>query len=385
MFGRPAPTPAEAAERITSGTTWNEFCDFLKMAGGVILRDGSPSDPLTRAEGFRYLSRVLRAGLEAFVEHADPRAPVLMRVVHETVKMGGDNPDNYYQNAAISGEYEYRIRGRRGSVAYLGFGTQAGGYGEGRGLPLTGYLEAKDLAVDADGNFEIYVSCAERPGNWLPMKPDSGTLIVRQTFANRDAERIAELRIERVGGDPSPTPMTPAAIDHGLGRAAALVGGVAALFASWTEGFQKHTNQLPQFDPAVSNAFGGDPNITYYHSYWRLADDEALVIDATPPACELWNFQLNNHWMESLDYRHFKIWVNKHTAKYRPDGSVRIVVAHRDPGPENGADNWIDTVGHSFGTMLFRWIRAELHPQPQTRVVKLTELATLPRLDGGGA
>jgi hypothetical protein len=378
MFGRPAPTPAEADQRITSGATWNEFCDHLKMAGAVILRDSSPADPLTRAEGFRYLSRVLRAGLEAFVEYADPRAPVLMRVVHETVKMGADNPDNYYQNAAISGEYEYRIKGHRGTVAYLSFGTQSGGYGEGRGLPLTGFLDAKELVVDADGNFEIYVSCAPRPGNWLPMKPDSGTLIVRQTFANRERERIAELRIERVGGDAAPTPMTPAAIDHGLGRAASLVGGVAALFASWAEGFGKHVNQLPEFDANVSKAFGGDPNICYYHSYWRLAPDEALVIDATPPPCELWNFQLNNHWMESLDYRHFKIWVNKETAKYRPDGSVRIVVAHRDPGPDV-ADNWIDTVGHSFGTMLFRWVRAESHPQPQTRVVKLAELAA-----GGG-
>jgi hypothetical protein len=146
------------------------------------------------------------------------------------------------------------------------------------------------------------------------------------------------------------------------------------LFAKWARDFQAHSNALPRFDQEVSNAAGGDPNIAYYHSYWRLGTDEALVIDATPPPCDLWNFQLNNHWMESLDYRHFKIWVNKHTARYRPDGSVRIVVAHRDPGPEL-ADNWIDTVGHEFGTMLFRWVRAESHPQPQTRVVKLSQLA----------
>jgi hypothetical protein len=370
MFGRPTPTAAEAAERIVDGTTWAEFCDSLKMAGAVILREGSPRDPLSRAEGFRYLSRVLRAGLEAFVEHADPRAPMLMRVVHETVKMGADNPDNYYQNAAISGEYEYRIVGTRGTVHYLSFATQSGGYGEGRGLPLTGFLDGKELAIAPDGRFEIAVSVEPRPGNWLPMKPDSGTLIVRQTFARRDRERIADLRIERVGGDRAPTPMTPQAIDHGLGRAASLVGGVAALFAGWAEGFQQHLNELPLFDPAVAKAFGGDPNIVYYHGYWRLAADEALIIEATPPECELWNFQLNNHWMESLDYRHFPIWINKHTAKARDDGSVRIIVSHADPK----RDNWIDTVGHDFGTMLFRWVSAKSHPQPQTRVVKLRQI-----------
>ncbi len=51
-------------------------------------------------------------------------------------------------------------------------------------------------------------------------------------------------------------------------------------------------------------------------------------------------------------------------------GSVRIVVAHEDPG----LPNWIETAGHHQGTMCFRWIRADEHPQPQTRVVKLAEL-----------
>ena len=373
MFGLAERTKAEAIARIVDGQTWNDFCDTLKMAGGVILRDSSPSDPFSRTEGFRYLSRILRAALETFVEHADPRAPVLQRVVHETVKMGADNPDNYYQNAAISGQYEYRIRGTRGTVHYLSFGTQSGGYGEGRGMPPTGALEASDLQINPDGTFEIALSCEKRPGNWLPMTPETGVLIVRQTFLDRTKETIAQLTVERVGGDGKPTPLTPQAVDKGLGRAANLVGGAAAIFAGWAEGFQKHENQLPQFDPALSNAFGGDPKIVYYHSYWRLAPDEALVIDATPPACEHWNFQLNNHWMESLDYRYFKIWVNKHTARYRPDGSVRIVVAHQDPG----CDNFIDTVGHSFGTMCFRWIRAASHPQPQTRVVKLADLAKI--------
>src|SRR3954452_4123948 len=137
MFGLSERTEAEAVERMVDGQTWNDFCDTLKMAGGVILREGSPSDPFSRAEGFRYLSRILRAGLEAFVEHADPRAPVLQRVVHETAKMGADNPDNHYQNAALSGQYQYRITGRRGTVRYLSFSTQSGGYGDGLGMPQT--------------------------------------------------------------------------------------------------------------------------------------------------------------------------------------------------------------------------------------------------------
>jgi hypothetical protein len=35
------------------------------------------------------------------------------------------------------------------------------------------------------------------------------------------------------------------------------------------------------------------------------------------------------------------------------------------------AGNWIDTCGHSQGTMLWRWTGAASHPIPQTRVIKI--------------
>ena len=362
--------PADANARIFSGATWNEFCDTLKMAGSVISREGSPEDAFTRAEGYRYLSRITRAALETFVENADPLAPVLGRVVHETAKMGADNPDNRYFNAAISGEHDYRLWGKRGTVYYLGFGTQRGGYGEGAGMPPTGYLEAKDMHIEADGSFEISLSSERKPGNWLPMTPETGTLIVRQTFLDRDSEVPAELHLERIGAPGQPSLLTPEAIDAALMKSARLVGGAAAIFAGWAEGFASHVNELPPFDQELSRAYGGDPNIFYYHSYWKLEADQALVIEVTPPECEYWNFQLNNHWMESLDYRYFAIHVNKHSACYEPDGSVRVVVAHDDPG----VPNWIQTVGHDRGTMCWRWVRAQAHPQPTTRVVKLSEL-----------
>ncbi|MDE2773357.1 MAG: DUF1214 domain-containing protein [Gemmatimonadota bacterium] len=369
------PTDA-AAERVVSGKTWDEFCDTLKAAGAALNFPGAPRDSFSQAEGYRYLSRLARGGLMAFVEYADPRAPVLHRVVHETVKLGSDNPDNYYQTAAIRGDYDYRITGQRNTVAYLGFGTQAGHYGQGGGMPPTGYVEDAELDIGPDGSFELIVSSRTHAGNWLPMTTESGTLIVRQTFLDRETEVPAELAIERINcseDEKRSRPLTPEQIDEGLKSAGTLVAGAAMLFANWARGFQKHTNTLPMFDPEVSLAAGGDPNIVYYHSHWALAEDEALVIEAMPPECEHWNFQLNNYWMESLDYRHHTIHTNKHLAHYEEDGSVRIVVAHTDPG----LPNWLETAGHASGTMCFRWIRATEHPQPRTRVVKLSELRAL--------
>lgn len=356
--------------RILDGTSWNAFCDSLKAAGAVVLADSSPDDPLSRAEGWRYLTRLLRAALETFVEAADPQAPELNRIVHETVKMGMDNPDNIYQSAPIDGRFTYRITGTRGTVHYLGFGTQAGNYGATGTLQTTGYLEAKDLAVNADGTFEIIVSATEHPGNWLKMAPDSRTLVVRQTRLDHEHEVPAHIRIERTDGPNQPRHLEPAHVDRALASSAQFVTGCARLFADWATGFKKHVNKLPRFDPETARVAGGDPNIAYYHSYWKLAPDEALVIEVTPPECDYWNFQLSNHWLESLDYRYFPVHVNKHTATLRDDGSVRVVVAHEDPG----VNNWLDTCGHAFGTMCWRWVRATDHPEPRTRVVKLEEL-----------
>ncbi len=359
-------------QRVMDGTAWNDFCDALKAAGAVVLDPAAPATPLDRAEGYRYLTRLLRAGLETFVEDADPAAPELLRTCHETIKMGADNPDNHYQNAPINGKYEYRITGTRGSVHYLGFGTQEGNYGATGGLDTSGYLDDSQLQIDADGHFEVLLSCEPKPGNWLRMTPKSRTLVVRQTFLDRASERRAELKIERLGGQHAPRPLTPQAIERGLLASTRFVSGCAQLFSKWAQDFAAHANQLPLFDAKLATAAGGVPHIAYYHGYWQLQPDEALVIEVTPPACDYWNFQLNNHWMESLDYRYFQISVNKQGARVRPDGSVRVVVAHRQPDPALG--NWIDTCGHERGTMCWRWVRAAQHPAPRTRVVKVEEL-----------
>jgi len=360
----------DSDERILEGASWAEFCDTLKAAGEVVLRDSSPMDAFERAEGFRYLSRLTRVALESYIEFADPKFPVLRRPAHETVKIGADNPDNHYQSAAISGAYEYVIRGRRNTVHYLGLGTYVGNYGSGGRMGQSGYVEGVDLEYDADGRFEILLSCkAPASGNWLPMEPDTSSLIIRQTYQDRRTEKIADITIERVGSEGA-LPITAAHVDEGLAAAAAYVRGTANLFTDWTESFAKHENELRLLDPGIATAAHGDPNICYYHGYWELDEGEALWIATTPPECDYWNFQLNNYWMESLDYRYHTIDVNHHGARYEADGSIQIVVAAEDPG----MGNWIDTAGHQRGTMCLRWIRADEHPKPECRVVQASEL-----------
>jgi hypothetical protein len=359
-----------ARDDVISGRAWEEFCDALKRAGAQVLRPEAPASELDRAEGYRYLSRLARLGLEMHLEYADPDFPGFFAPSHETAKIGGDNPDNLYLMARLNGRHDYVVRGERGTVPYLSFGTQKGGYESDGRMEQTGFLDGGDLAIDPDGRFELVLSQERRPGNWLKLEPASNALIVRQTFLDRRAEQPARLAISRLDEASTPAPLGAERLQAGLRNAARFVEGTARLFANWAQGFQEHPNELPPADQALCQSVGGDPNIFYYHSYWKLAPGEALVIRiARVPECRFWNLQVSNYWMESLDYRHHRISVNKHSARLDGNGGVTIVVSARDPGrPE--WPNWLDTAGHASGTLLLRWVGAEHPVHPSTEVVR---------------
>lgn len=239
-------------------------------------------------------------------------------------------------------------------------------------MAVSGFLDSRELVLSGDDRLEILLSRTPKPGNWLRMTPETNSVNVRQTFRDRSAETRAELRIERIeAGAARPAPLSPERLDRALQGAIRFVRGTSTLFERWAESFVGAKNTLPPADQAYCQSLGGDPNIHYFHGYWELGDDEVLLLHADRiPECQSWNFQLDNWWMESLDYCYHRIHHNVHTATLDPDGGVTLVVAHRDPGHPN----WIETAGHRNGTMSWRWIRAREQPPVMTQVLSFDEL-----------
>ena len=373
---------AEVPAALADGTLWRQFCDDLKRAGAQVLAADTPGDDLTRVEGYRYLTRLLRLGLEKFVEFGDPDFPEFYSLSHETAKIGNDNPDNYYLNCAVDGGRDYRITGNRGTVAYLSIETKAGSFVGGGDMAPTGHVDVDQLVVAENGDFELTVSAREQPGNWLPMTPDSDNILVRQTFRQRAAEQRAELQIQCL--NPRGTAgLDPSGFAADLAAVVPFVEGTASLFRQWMATFAGHVNQLPPNDQQMCLRAGGDPAIYYHNSRWELAPEQALLIEFTPPGvCRAWNFQLSNYWMESLDYRYHRICVNNHSAIPEADGSVRILVSHRSADELRQAagdspwcfPNCLSTAGHSNGAMLLRYIGARDYPPVRTSVLPLADL-----------
>lgn len=348
---------------VLSGQAWRDFCRALERAGDVILSEKAPATPLDRAEGYRYLTRLVREMLYSTVENADPDFPRLHEL--DRVKIGADNPDNVYLSANIRGDRTYRITGTRGTIAYFSIGSKANRYAKDGTMASTGELSDRDLVVNPDGTVEIIASATPHEKNWLPLAPDSTGLVVRQTYLDRTAETPGRWHIEQVGGPDRPRELDPVFLAKALKRAALSVHGTAATFEHWAETFMRRPNELPDFGQDMFQRAGGDPEIFYLHGYWTLEPGQAWVIETEVPDCPYWNFQLSNWWMESLDHER-RITVNKHTAVL-DDGRLTIVVAARDPG----WGNWIDTCGHTSGTALLRWLGATTHPVPRCRVIDL--------------
>lgn len=355
---------------VLSGEAWRNFCAELASLGDMILDPANPSNPVDRAEGYRYLTRLLRLGLEQHVEARDASFPFFYQLSHTTAKIGADNPDNVYWNARISGQYEYRITVKRGTMAYFSILANAFRYEQDGSNVATGKLIDSDIEWGADGVAEIIASCTPQPKNWLRLEPDANMIIVRQSYLDRANEKPGEFRIERIGGPAVPAPLDPAALAAGLRETTAFVRGIVGTFIDWSKLFQAHPNQFPDIDQQMFQRGGGATDIYYAHAYWKLEPDEVWVIEVTPPECYYWNFQVDNWWMESLDYRFLNVTVNKTTAKLEEDGRLVMVLSAENPG----FGNWLDTAGHTEGTALLRWAGASEHPLPSARVVKLRDI-----------
>jgi len=348
---------------------WREFCERLAAAGDVLDRPDAPGNDIDRAEGLRYLSRLTRTALNMLVDSNDPDFPRIFLLTDDTIKIGADNPDNLYQQIVVRGDREYRITGKRGTVPYLSIGSKANRYAVDGTMASTGEIEFADVQLESDGSFAITVSKEKKPGNWLPMADDTTLLIIRQTFMDKTTETPADMKIERISAGPQvPAVLTSAAIQDQLTAAAAWTRGTASTFADWSEWFKTEPNRIYMGkEQSFYQRAGGDPKIWYGHIYFDLQPGEALVITARPPECRMWNFQIDNWWMESMDHVNRKVWVNSAQAKYEADGSVVLVCADEDPG----YGNWIDLAGHRQGTGLWRWIEASEHPVPECKVVRL--------------
>jgi hypothetical protein len=381
---------SKAADRALSGRAWDDFCENLRRAGHMVDRFGDEAGPLDKAEWYRFMTRLARNAFERYMENAEPDRPRL-RDAPWRQGINFQSPDQDHLLAEfIDGSREYRITGNRGTIPYFILASwnakqprdigardwaEAGAEGlkefDPATLNTTGFLQSDNIDFDPDGNFEIFVSQKPYRRNWLRITPDCVGLLIRNVYHERSKETPPSFKIELLD-DAKPRPIRPDEVSENLAKSGQMILGYAELVRSWWQDNLASRPNRVRFSRATYLSNGGVADRHFAFGTWFVPPDKALVLEFTPPECEYWIFQLCNMWQENLDnYEDGQGYLTKFTAKYQPDGLVRVVVAATDPGIEA---NWVETFGHEKGGMGLRLIKTNNPPPVTGWLVGLEEL-----------
>ena len=197
---------------------------------------------------------------------------------------------------------------------------------------------------------------------------------MRQFFSDWSGEDLADLHLECLDSVEPPQRLNPTDAVAGLDQLAAEMSIVPKFWTDYVVS-QRDRGEVNSFehmtDRKVSGvSLGGSDQQAYGQCWFEVGEAEALLFEVTPPKCLYWNIQVGDTWFQSLDYVNLPTTLNDSQAHIDPDGVLRVVISHRDPG----IDNWIALGGCPQGGVTYRWNNTETVPVPTLRLMPVSEV-----------
>ena len=279
---------------------------------------------------------------------------------------------------------------------------------------MISYLIDKDIEFDEEDGAQtatIHIS-AERPEgakNWLELQGSQPFVMTRQYFpecvieVDKGKYRAATMDIRCLDDVDAPEQYGEANLSSGLDRIINFLEetvdaglGVSAITGMSTIAYDQDDNSTPtrigedgklvvdeerhdQYTPdevfemidpkVVANNLPG-PGIGYAGVSFKLADDEAILIEGRDVPCRYWSCQLFDHYLRAGDYRHHQVALNNRQTVFDEDGSFRIYASRENPGVKN----WICTEGHRRGQVVLRTLLAEIDLDPEMSIIKIADI-----------
>jgi hypothetical protein len=303
-------------------------------------------------EGYDYLAGMIRQALAAAWSY-DKDFPYFVRSATPYTKVGLDNPDTLYFSANIRDDAEYVVTGRRGTSTDLSFQILNGNYTPAEVPDSLHAFDDRDIEINADGSFELRFGPARADAgpNYFALGSKAAMLLAREVFSDWTATpgRLRIQRADRIGIAPPPPPSELSA--KRLAAAAKSLVTQLKTFLAFPEWFYLKLPVNTMTEPRLTP--GG--LATQYSSagHYELDEDQALVITVPVSEAPYQGFQLGTMWYLSMDFANHQTSLTADQAHHDPDGMMRFVVAHRDPG----AVNWLECAGHRRGYLQIRWQR----------------------------
>jgi hypothetical protein len=401
------------SKTTVSQAAWNDFADQLKRIGDKITGPTGARTGRERAEGYRYLVRLISAAHQLEME-IDRRHPTLARMMTPIRKFKGDGTDTLYHEAKLDEKLHYRMTLRRGD--HIFFSATVYAYDERDAYYIVDTLVDEDIVWEEVGGeqvAEIELGAERRAGaaNWIELKGERPILFTRQYYpefvdaTDEGRYRPALMNIECTDDVEPPADLTEEELAAGLGRVTAFIedatdvsiglsifAGLNLITYDKTQSGQRvdvthiadgklildeardddHTpEELAQMiDPKlVANNLPG-PGIQYLGAWYKLGDDEAIKITGKDVPCRYWSCQLLTRYLESGDYRYHKVGINNRQVKLQDDGTFVIYACKENPG----IDNWVSTQGYTNGHILIRTLFADPLMEADFSVIKLDQI-----------
>jgi hypothetical protein len=344
---------------------WNAFSEAVNGLKSFVWDDPRIDSEMARAEGVRYLTRLLAGAIPMTMEAWNPDYPSLFTFLTSRIQYGLPAADACYQWAATHGDHVYRIKGQRGSAHMLDVESRVGHFAHISGWQLCD--RRGDFETDDDGNIEIVLSREEQPGNWVKIPEGLGDIVFRQYFYDWDKEEPARLQISRDGARYPAPAISPETM---VMRTQLLIDWLKNLPAFFAQQLNSYY-AMPSNTMIIDEVSIGWADLRYGKAVYECAEDEALIIEVVPPQATYWSIQLYSQYWDARDWNLRQTSINGHQAQFNNDGVFCAVISHTDPG----VANWLDAAKHTTGLLSLRYFRAETLPVPSIRRVKLAELA----------
>lgn len=287
-------------------------------------------------------------------------------------RWGLDNPDSVYRVIPISGDERYVIRGKVGRVRltenYFSLWDAK--------MNSVAVLNGKDLQLEQDRSFTVTVDSEPANGriNHIRSAPAAHEFYIRDVVMDWSKEMINELAVERLGGPPKKPP-------RGDDEQAELTASFLRRYATDTARWNNQTLSKPvnSFDFTIDrDTDGAQRSQIYIMGHFKLADDEALVINLHTGGAGYFVVPITNWWGTTNDVANRTASLNKAQSVPNANGAYTFVVSTCDPG----VHNWVDPCDMHEGILTLRW--AEFLggvPGPDlgadSRVVKLPDLRSV--------
>jgi hypothetical protein len=371
IFHAQADTPPENNEQVEM---WVELMESVQQAGVEFLRENPQTDELERAEGLLYVTQQLATSIQAVVAERDQRLPLLRLGATNIGKWGLDAPDAKYQGAFLAQGGAYKLSGTLGNARIISVQLVQ----DFPAFSAFGSVNAGELQADENGRFELLIA-ETRPddwdGPWLQLDPAANRLLIREYFADWQSEHPSRFMLERI--DDMSLVEPPLQLD----ALAAIMRGVEARFGYRLNIWQPWVNRkqatlVNKVRQLGVTGQGLQSNI-YGEGWFRLEEDEILLIEFDAPDVPLWSFQLGNVWWESLDYVHRRGSINSEQAVVDSDGRVRLLITRSDPG----FANWLDPGEHRQGAIMYRIQGAATSVVPEAMLILRSDLESLTPAD----